>query len=83
MFSKWVDDFCMIVLFKFCLVEDWFVDVDFGVIVRYLFLILVLMGKISDIVGIVFVDEKICYLVNNYDMIIVYFVDGIIIVLRK
>lgn len=48
----------MIVLFKFCLVEDWFVDVDFGVIVRYLFLILVLMGKISDIVGIVFVDEK-------------------------
>lgn len=58
LFSKWVDDFCMIVLFKFCLVEDWFVDVDFGVIVRYLFLILVLMGKISDIVGIVFVDEK-------------------------
>lgn len=38
--------------------KDWFVDVDFGVIVRYLFLILVLMGKISDIVGIVFVDEK-------------------------
>lgn len=41
------------------------------------------MGKISDIVGIVFVDEKICYLVNYYDMVIVYFVYGIIIVLRK
>lgn len=73
----------MIVLLKFCSVEDWLADVDLGVTARYLLLILVLMGKISDIAGIVSVDEKICYLVNNYDMVTVYFVDGIIIVLRK
>lgn len=82
-FSKWADDFCMIVLLKFCSVEDWLADVDLGVTARYLLLILVLMGKISDIAGIASVDEKICYLVNNYDMVTVYFVDGIIIVLRK
>lgn len=58
-------------------------DVDLGVTARYLLLILVLMGKISDIAGIASVDEKICYLVNNYDMVTVYFVHGIIIVLRK
>lgn len=82
-FSKWADDFCMIVLLKFCSVEDWLADVDLGVTARYLLLILVLMGKISDIAGIASVDEKICYLVNNYDMVTVYFVHGIIIVLRK
>lgn len=63
--------------------KDWLADVDLGVTARYLLLILVLMGKISDIAGIASVDEKICYLVNNYDMVTVYFVDGIIIVLRK
>lgn len=76
----------MIVLLKFCSVEDWLADVDLVVTARYLLLILVLnllMGKISDIAGIASVDEKICYLVNNYDMVTVYFVDGIIIVLRK
>lgn len=76
----------MIVLLKFCSVEDWLADVDLVVTARYLLLILVLnllMGKISDIAGIASVDEKICYLVNYYDMVTVYFVDGIIIVLRK
>lgn len=57
-FSKWADDFCMIVLLKFCSVEDWLADVDLGVTARYLLLILVLMGKISDIAGIASVDEK-------------------------
>lgn len=57
-FSKWADDFCMIVLLKFCSVEDWLADVDLGVTARYFLLILVLMGKISDIAGIASVDEK-------------------------
>lgn len=48
----------MIVLLKFCSVKDWLADVDLGVTARYLLLILVLMGKISDIAGIASVDEK-------------------------
>lgn len=38
--------------------KDWLADVDLGVTARYLLLILVLMGKISDIAGIASVDEK-------------------------